>query len=283
MATVGVISPGAMGSAIGQSLAAGGHRVLVSVEGRSDRTRALAAGAGLEPVASVDEVAAGAEVVLSVVPPGSARDVLAGVVASGARPLFADLNAVSPDTVRELERTAASAGIDLVDGSISGPPPRADGSTRLYLSGPRAGEVAALEPQGMRPVVLGDRAGAASGLKMCTASVYKGTALLLTHACRTALDEGVLDEALADLRLSAPCLVEDPERWIATAASKAERYVAEMREIAATQSAAGLRAELFEAIADCYASVAETPLAAATPEQADAADDLVAVLEGLRR
>ena len=283
MATVGVISPGAMGSAIGQSLAAGGHRVLVSVEGRSDRTRALAAGAGLEPVAGLDEVAAGAEVVLSVVPPGSARDVLAGVVASGARPLFADLNAVSPDTVRELERTAASAGIDLVDGSISGPPPRAGGSTRLYLSGPRAGEVAALEPQGMRPVVLGDRAGAASGLKMCTASVYKGTALLLTHACRTALDEGVLDEALADLRLSAPCLVEDPERWIATAASKAERYVAEMREIAATQSAAGLRAELFEAIADCYASVAETPLAAATPEQADAADDLVAVLEGLRR
>ena len=283
MATVGVISPGAMGSAIGRSLAACGHRVLVSVEGRSDRTRALAAGAGLEPVASVDEVAAGAEVVLSVVPPGSARDVLAGVVASGARPLFADLNAVSPDTVRELERTAGAAGIDLVDGSISGPPPRADGSTRLYLSGPRAGEVAALEPQGMRPVVLGDRAGAASGLKMCTASVYKGTALLLTHACRTALDEGVLDEALADLRLSAPCLVEDPERWIATAASKAERYVAEMREIAATQSAAGLPAELFEAIADCYASVAETPLAAATPEQADAADDLVAVLEGLRR
>jgi len=283
VATVGVISPGAMGSAIGRSLAAGGHRVLVAVEGRSDRTRALAAGAGLEPVAGVDEVAAGAEVVLSVVPPGSARDVLAGVVASGARPLFADLNAVSPDTVRELERTAGAAGIDLVDGSISGPPPRADGSTRLYLSGQRAWEVAALEPQGMRPVVLGDRAGAASGLKMCTASVYKGTALLLTHACRTALDEGVLDEALADLRLSAPCLVEDPERWIATAASKAERYVAEMREIAATQAAAGLPADLFEAVAACYSSISETPLAAATPEQADAADDLVAVLEGLRR
>ena len=131
MATVGVISPGAMGSAIGRSLFAGGHRVLVSIEGRSDRTRALAAGAGLESVASVDEVAAGAEVVLSVVPPGSARGVLAGVVASGARPLFADLNAVSPDTVRELERTAAAAGIDLVDGSISGPPPRADGRRGL--------------------------------------------------------------------------------------------------------------------------------------------------------
>jgi len=283
VATVGVISPGAMGSAIGRSLAAGGHRVLASVDGRSARTRELAAAAGLEPVVGVDAVAAGADIVLSVVPPGSARDVLAAVVASGAHPLFADLNAVSPDTMRELERTAAAAGIDMVDGSISGPPPRPDGSTRLYLSGPRAGEVAALQPQGLRPVVLGERVGAASGLKMCTASVYKGTALLLTHACRTALDEGVLDEALADLRLSSPCLVDDPERWIATAASKSERYVAEMREIAATQSAAGLPAELFEAIAACYASIAETPLAASTPEQADAADDLVAVLEGLRR
>jgi 3-hydroxyisobutyrate dehydrogenase-like beta-hydroxyacid dehydrogenase len=272
-----------MGSAIGRSLAAGGHRVLASVDGRSARTRELAAAAGLEPVVGVDAVAAGADIVLSVVPPGSARDVLAAVVASGAHPLFADLNAVSPDTMRELERTAAAAGIDMVDGSISGPPPRPDGSTRLYLSGPRAGEVAALQPQGLRPVVLGERVGAASGLKMCTASVYKGTALLLTHACRTALDEGVLDEALADLRLSSPCLVDDPERWIATAASKSERYVAEMSEIAATQSAAGLPAELFEAIAACYASIAETPLAASTPEQADAADDLVAVLEGLRR
>jgi 3-hydroxyisobutyrate dehydrogenase-like beta-hydroxyacid dehydrogenase len=272
-----------MGSAIGRSLAAGGHRVLTSVAGRSERTRALAEAAGLERAEGVGAVAAGADIVLSVVPPGSAGDVLAEVVESGARPLFADLNAVSPDTVRELERTAASAGIELVDGSISGPPPRPGGDTRLYVSGPRAAQVAALRPDGMLPVVLGDRVGAASGLKMCTASVYKGTALLLTHACRTALDEGVLDEAIEDLRLSAPCLVEDPERWIATAAAKAERYVAEMREIAATQAAAGLPAELFEAIANCYATIAETPLAGATPEQADDPGDLGAVLEGLRR
>ena len=70
---------------------------------------------------------------------------------------------------------------------------------------------------------------------------------------------------------------------VSVLAAKSGRYVAEMREIAATQSAAGLPAELFEAIAACYASIAETPLAASTPEQADAADDLVAVLEGLRR
>src|SRR3954449_305401 len=119
--------------------------------------------------------------------------------------------------------------------------------------------------------------------KMGQAGAVQAKPPLSRICARPTRDEGVLDEALADLRLSSPCLVDDPERSIATAASKSERYVAEMREIAATQSAAGLPGELFEAIAACYASIAETPLAASTREQADAADDLVAVLEGLRR
>lgn len=274
-----------MGSAIGRSLAVAGHRVLVSVDGRSARTRDLVARAGLEPVADIEAVVGGADIVLSVVPPGAAGDVAAEVVrasrATGTRPLLADLNAVSPATVREIERIVAAVGIDLVDGSISGPPPQSGGATRLYLSGRRAGEVAALAPDGMQAAVLGDTVGSASALKMCTASVYKGTALLLTHAFRTALVEGVLDGVVADLALSAPGLVDEPERSIATAAAKSERYVAEMRQIAATQAAAGLPPGLFEAIAECYAAVAETSLAAATPEQAAEADDLVDVLERL--
>ena len=274
-----------MGSAIGGSLAAAGHRVLVSVDGRSDRTRELVARAGLEPVADIEAVVGGADIVLSVVPPGAAGDVAMQVAraarATGARPLLADLNAVSPATARELEQVAGDAGIDFVDGSISGPPPRPGGATRVYLSGGRAAEIDALEADGIQTAVLGDRVGSASALKMCTASVYKGTALLLTHAFRTALVEGVLDRVVADLELSAPGLVDEPERSIATAAAKSGRYVAEMRQIAATQAAAGLPADLFEAIAECYAVVAESPLAAATPEQAAEADDLVAVLERL--
>ena len=135
----------------------------------------------------------------------------------------------------------------------------------------------------MRPVVLGDRAGAASGLKMCTASVYKGTALLLTHACRTALDEGVLDEALADLRLSAPCLVEGPERWIATAASKAERYVAEMREIAATSPRPASRRSCSRRSPPAMRRSRRRRWPPRRPSRRTQADDLVAVLEGLRR
>ena len=56
------------------------------------------------------------------------------------------------------------------------------------------------------------------------------------------------------------------------AATKSERYVGEMREIAATQAAAGLTPALFEAIAEVYGALAESELARSSPE--DVAPDL---------
>ena len=68
-----------------------------------------------------------------------------------ARPLVADLNAISPATVRARRRGARRAWArDVVDGSISGPPPHAAGTTRIYLSGERAAEIAALPLRGRR-------------------------------------------------------------------------------------------------------------------------------------
>jgi hypothetical protein len=53
------------------------------------------------------------------------------------------------------------------------------------------------------------------------------------------------------------------------AATKAYRYVAEMREISTTQAAAGLPGALFAAFAEVYAQIAQTPLAAGAPEDVD--------------
>jgi 3-hydroxyisobutyrate dehydrogenase-like beta-hydroxyacid dehydrogenase len=260
---VGVVSPGAMGSAVGGALRRGGARVVATVSGRSERTVGLAEAAGLELLPSLDAVVDAADVVLSIVPPAEA-----GVVAArleGAR-LVADLNAVAPETARGL-------GVD-VDGSISGPPPTRAGTTTIYLSGLRAGEVAALPFDGVDLVVVGDEVGAASAVKMSTASVYKGTAALLAQALRSADHYGVLEHVLADLG------EDEPGRRIARAASKADRYVGEMREIAAAQAAAGLDPGLFEAFARVYAEIALTPLAQSTPEEAGR--DLAEALRLLR-
>ena len=80
----------------------------------------------------------------------------------------------------------------------------------------------------------------------------------------------MLEHVVADLRAAAPELVASVERRLAVAATKAHRYVGEMHEIAATQEAAGLTPSLFEAIAEIYEALAETPLARSSPEDVPA-------------
>ena len=175
----------------------------------------------------------------------------------------------------------AFEGLDLVDGSISGPPPWKPGTTRIYLSGPRAEEVAALPFEGVDRIVVGPEVGSASAVKMSTASVYKGTSALLAHALVAAHENGVLEHVLADLRAAAPELVGNIERRLAVATTKAHRYAGEMREIAETQQAAGLTPALFEGIAEVYERLACSPLASASPEDI-ATPDLDDVLAGMR-
>ena len=126
-------------------------------------------------------------------------------------------------------------------------------------------DVAAL-PWGdkIQPVVLGTGLGSASALKMCTASVYKGLTALVTQAMRVAGRHGVLDQVLADLGRDGL----DRSTGVAVAATKAQRFVDEMREIAATQAEAGLTPDLFAAFAKVYADMAGTDLAHGDPETA---------------
>jgi 3-hydroxyisobutyrate dehydrogenase-like beta-hydroxyacid dehydrogenase len=268
--TVGIVSPGAMGSAVGAAFRLVGARVVATLAGRSERTRRLAEAAELELLPDLDAVLADADVVLSIAPPDQARaiagELAAAAARTGAKPLVADWNAISPATAREVAAALANAGLELVDGSISGGPPRPGYRTRVYLSGARAQELADAAPDGLDLRVVGAEVGLASAVKMCTASVYKGFTALLTHALVTADANGVLPHVLDDLHDSFPRQLESAARLVAVSATKADRYVGEMSEIAATQAAAGLTPALFEAFAEAYGAVASTAAAAAAPE-----------------
>jgi 3-hydroxyisobutyrate dehydrogenase-like beta-hydroxyacid dehydrogenase len=276
---VGIVSAGAMGSAIGAGLRAGGAEVVTTLAGRSERTARLARQAGLECLPDLEAVVHEADVVLSVAPPDQAEAIAGDIAATGASVLVADLNAVAPATARRIEVTLRDAGIDLVDGSISGPPPRRPGTTRVYLSGPRASELLRLSWDGVELVHVGDEVGSASAVKMSTASVYKGTIALLAQALLAARANGVVDHVVDDLGE----LADDAALRIARSATKAHRYVGEMHEIAATQAAAGLTPALFEAMAVVYGDLASRPLARASPEEVDQAVQLGEVLDRLAR
>lgn len=284
---VGVVGTGQMGSALGRALAQGGCRVLVALDGRSSRSRSLAAAGQLTDVGGLNALVASASVVLSVVPPAAAtaaaRDVAAAARETGAAPLVADLNAVAPETVADVLAVLRAARCDVVDGSISaGPPTDTRDPALVYLSGPRAAEVAALPAPAVQWRVLGSEVGTASALKMCTASMYKGFSALALQAMVTAHRYGVLDEFVADIAREWPASASALHVRVALAATKADRFVGEMREIARTQAGAGLPAELFTGMAQVWEAVATTPLAAERPETLDRSMDAATVLSLLQ-
>jgi len=275
-----------MGSAMAHALVRGGAHAVATVSGRSTRTVRLADRAGIELLPDLAAVVEHSDVIVSIVPPDASMTVVDDVTEAvgnlTSRPLVTDLNAIAPATARRIAARVSAAECDFVDGSISGPPPWKPGTTRLYLSGPRAAEIAALPFDGVERIVVGDAVGAASAVKMSTASVYKGSTALLAQALLAADANGVLEHVVADLRIGAPELGSRVERRLATAASKSGRCVAEMHEIAASQSAAGLTPALFEAMTEVYSALAKTSLAGAKPEDVAADLELRDVLEGLR-
>jgi 3-hydroxyisobutyrate dehydrogenase-like beta-hydroxyacid dehydrogenase len=250
MAIVGVLHPGAMGSAAGAALRAHGHEALWASEGRSAATAARAQAAGMSDVGTVAALLARADVVLSICPPHAALET--AELAAGFEGVYVDANAVSPDTARAAQ---VAVGGRFVDGGIIGPPPAQPGTTRLYLSGEEAAAVAALFAGGsIEAIVLDGDVGAASALKMAYAAWTKGTAALLVAIRATARANDVDDDLLAEWARSQPRLAERCERAVEASDEKAWRWVAEMREIAQTFAAAGqpdgfhlAAAEVFEA------------------------------------
>jgi 3-hydroxyisobutyrate dehydrogenase-like beta-hydroxyacid dehydrogenase len=244
---IGLLHPGEMGSAIGAALRAGGSTVLWASEGRSPATHARGASAGLEDVGSVAELVARADLIFSVCPPHAAREVARS--AADFAGIYVDANAVSPATAREL----AGRLPRFVDGGIVGPPPLEAGTTRLYLSGPEAGEVAGLfEGTTVDARVVSEAAGDASAVKMAYAAWTKGTAALLLGIRALARAEGVDDALLAEWALSIPELQARSERAARSAGGKGWRWVAEMEEIAETFAAAGLPDGFHAAAAEIF-------------------------------
>jgi len=245
---IGLLHPGAMGAAVGAVLAGNGHDVLWVSDGRSDATRARADQAGLRDAGTMTALAADADLVISLCPPEHAVAVATAAREAGFTGTYVDANAIAPETARRLAPT--------VDGGVIGPPPRVPGTTRLYLSGPGADDVAALfagTPLDARVVAGG--VGAASALKMTYAAYTKGISALLLALRATARFHEVDDALLAEWAISQPDLAGLCDLAEANSRPKAWRWIAEMEEIADTFAAAGQPDGFHRAAAAVYRDV----------------------------
>jgi len=257
MSKVGIINPGAMGISIAAAARAAGHDVYWSAAGRSADTRQRADEHGLLALASFSELCAVCEVILCVCPPHAAAAVADAVVEAGFSGLYCDGNAIAPGQALKIGERLESASVDFVDGSIIGPPAWEAGTTRFYLSGPSAAQIASLfEGTVAEAVVISDEIGKASALKMVFAAQTKGFTALLSAIQGAAEQLGVRADLDREWARRDPAVAEQRVNQVRGVTGKAWRFAGEMQEIAATFESAGMPPGFFEAAHDVYQRMA---------------------------
>lgn len=249
--TIALLHPGNMGVTIGAAAATSGARVVWASAERSAATRERAQTAGLVDVTTLREAVRMSDLILAVCPPHAALELARSIAQFNFRGIYVDANATSRATAEEIGEIVTKTGASFVDGGIIGSPVRRAGTTRLYLSGPRAREIAELFSKSMLDARgIGDAPGAASALKVTYAAWTKCTDALVLAIRALAVHEGVDKALLEEWTISQPDLARKSQRAAAVAAPKAWRYVGEMREIAATFEKAGLPTGFHDAAAE---------------------------------
>jgi 3-hydroxyisobutyrate dehydrogenase-like beta-hydroxyacid dehydrogenase len=284
--TVAVVGTGDMGSAVGGALVRAGYRAVTAGEGRSAPSRKLAAEAGIEDVGSLDALVREAQLVLSIVPPAAAARFAASVAqalrATGARPTFADCNAVAPATVAAIADTIAPTGAPFVDVGIVGRGPGPGGErTRFYVSGEARAAVLALDVAELELVDLGADVGTASAMKMAYSALNKGTDALLAAVLLAAERLGVRAPLMRELELSQAEALKRMRARVPFLGATAQRFAPEMAEIAKTFDSVGVTPQFHRGAEWLYALVATTPFGQetrATQPKQRSLDEAVAVL-----
>jgi 3-hydroxyisobutyrate dehydrogenase-like beta-hydroxyacid dehydrogenase len=256
MTTVTIMAQGGMGAATAARLVANGVEVRTVMAGRSKASAQRAAEAGMTSVNEADAV--DVDFFLSIVPPADALPLAErfapSLKAVKRKPVYVDLNAVSPTTAAKIAAVVEATGTPAVDGGIIGMPPRADGyGPAYYVSGDAAPKVAALQACGLKIGVLNAPVGAASALKMSYAGITKGLIGIGASMTLAAQRAGVGEALLSELGTSQANVLAGFRRSIPDMFAKAGRWVGEMEEIAAYAGSDG-RAEggIYKALAELY-------------------------------
>jgi 3-hydroxyisobutyrate dehydrogenase-like beta-hydroxyacid dehydrogenase len=277
--TVAVVAQGKMGAGVGKRLRESGAEVRTLLTGRSAASAERARDAGMVPAADENGLLAGADFLLSILPPGEAvalaRRLAPALSALDKKPVYVDCNAVSPQTAQEIAGIVEAAGADFVDGGIIGGPPR-EGyqGPGIYASGPAVDKTRVLRDYGLDWRAIDGPVGAASGLKMSYAGITKGTTAIAAAMLLGAARFGCGEALIAELSASQPEMLKRMRGSIPGMYDKAYRWVGEMEEIADFLGANPPSHDIYAAIARLY-----TDLAAAEAEAAPAEGNAIKTLD----
>src|SRR5262245_15494812 len=116
-----------MGAAVARQAMRAGARVFWCPAGRSEATARRARQAGIEAVDDLAALARQCRTVISLCPPAAAEQVAEQVAESvrgaGFDGTFVEANAISPRRMMAIGDLLATAGLQVVDACVIGPPP----------------------------------------------------------------------------------------------------------------------------------------------------------------
>jgi 3-hydroxyisobutyrate dehydrogenase-like beta-hydroxyacid dehydrogenase len=256
MTTIAILAAGAMGSARAARRTGNGADVLTLLDGRSAATRVRADAAGMTETDAPGLMRA--DLLLSIVPPADAEALavsLAPVLAAAThKPVYVDCNAVNVETVRRIAGIVAATGAAFLDGAIIGLPPKpGTPGPRLHVSGDAVESARPLRDLGVDLRLNSGGIGAASGLKMAYAGINKGLTALAALMVLGAERAGAGEALRAELAETEPALLARFARGLPDMLPKAQRWVAEMHEIADFLGDDAAGRQVFAGAADLYA------------------------------
>ncbi|MDC0598538.1 DUF1932 domain-containing protein [Gammaproteobacteria bacterium] len=255
---VGFLHPGEMGISLANAAKSSDQEVFWCSAGRSQATVDRANEYKLTALNSLEELCSTCNIIISVCPPHAAAKQAQAVIDAGFKGIYADVNAISPQSAKAIADSMENAGIAFVDGGIVGLPAWKSNSTWLYLCGKQAETIASCFTKGpLETTVIGEEIGKASALKMCFAANSKGVSAMLTAILATAEEFGVRDALEKQWDIYNPGFALQSKTRIQTVARKAWRFTGEMEEIAATFESVGLPPEFHLAAANIYARQTE--------------------------
>jgi 3-hydroxyisobutyrate dehydrogenase-like beta-hydroxyacid dehydrogenase len=258
--TIGLLYPGEMGVAVAALLARRGLKVITTLRDRSPRTSRRCHETGIVELPSLHDVVQQAQVVISLVSPAAAEAVahdyfrVANSAPAGA--IYVDANSIRPELAAALAALADNAGSNFVDASINGLAANLANGGTLFLSGPRANEIARLFEGSMRVRLLGTEPDRASAMKMLLSGLAKGTFALMTELSAVARKRGMLDEAMSEFTAIYPGITSVALRMLPSYSRHAARRSTEMREVEETAWAAGIEPCVLAAVSRLHEAIA---------------------------
>ena len=228
------------------------YDINANTPGLGEKIRRRAEESGTRLVASNEELARSAEIILSTVTANQAAQAASqNAPFLSARHIYADLNSVSPGLKQSIARTIEAAGARFVEVAMMAPVPPYGHRVPMLAGGEAVSEfVERLKPLGFVIEIASPEIGVASATKMFRSIIVKGLEALLTECVLGAGRYGAEQRVFASLAESFPG-IDWPrlaDYMIGRVVVHGERRAREMEEVAETLRSSGIEPIMAEAI-----------------------------------